>query len=178
MSARTQRSRPAAGSRQRRRDAREHGVERGRALGGLELALQPLDALGEALVGHGLQDVVDGIAVEGFDRVLVVGRHEHHMRARIDAPGELEAGEPRHADVEERHLGLLLVDPAQRLDAVGGERQHFELGPELGQARAQVLGEVRFVVGDEGARAHPGSLTVTTAPAGRFSPMASEARSP
>ena len=42
--------------------------------------------LREPLVGDGLQEVVDRVAIEGLHRVLVVGGHEHHVRARLDAP--------------------------------------------------------------------------------------------
>ena len=94
-------------------------------------------------------------------------------------PRDLEAREPRHADVEERDVGLVVVDRAQRLEAVGGERQHLELRPERGEARAQVLGEVRLVVGDERARLMPGIAQRHARARGRGSrAMASEARSP
>ena len=59
-----------------------------------------------------------------------------------------------------------------------GERQDLEVRPRLGQARAQVLGQMRLVVGDKGARIHAGIVSVTMAPPRVASVTTSEARSP
>ena len=96
----------------RAREPGEHLVQRGRSLGRGELPLQALHRLGEALVGDRLQEIVHHLAIEGLHRVLVERGHEHHVSARIDALGELDAGEAGHADVEERDFGLFLVDGA------------------------------------------------------------------
>src|SRR5688500_8123852 len=94
------------------REAREHHFQRRGLLRRRELRAQPLDATREALVGEGLQDVVHRVAVESLDCVLDERGHEYHVGLRIDAARELEAREPRHADVEEGHLGRVLLDGA------------------------------------------------------------------
>ena len=69
-------ARPAA---KLRGELRDDGLEvRRRAR---ELALQALDRNRQPLVGVGLEDVVDRPRLERLDRVLVVGGHEHHVRA-------------------------------------------------------------------------------------------------
>ena len=70
----------------------------------------PADRLGESLGPHRLEQVVGGAQVERVDRVLVVGGDEHDLRRRPEAgqhPGDVEAVQPRHPDVEEERVDRL-----------------------------------------------------------------------
>ena len=100
------------------------------------------------------------------------------MGTRLHARGELQPREARHADVEESHVGRFLVEGAQRFQAVGGQRQDLQLRPRRREPPAQVLGQVRLVVRDQGAHVHAGMRTVTTAPPPGLSPIASAASFP
>ena len=107
----------------------------------------------ETLAVVRLQQVVKRVDLERLQRVLVEGGDEDDVRLRVDAFRELEPGEPGHADVEERDVGRLVVDSAQRFEPVGRERQHLELRPQGREPQPQMLGEIRLVVGDDGAYA-------------------------
>ena len=84
----------------------------------------PAYGLGEALLAHRLEHVVDGVELEGVDGVLVVGGDEDRGRRGLEAGedlGELDAGEPGHLDVEEDRVDLQLLQQPQRLGGgVGG----------------------------------------------------------
>ena len=65
----------------------------------------PADRLRQPVGAYRLQHVVDGLQVEGIDRVLVVRRDEHDLRRYGEArqhPSNVDAGQARHADVEEQ----------------------------------------------------------------------------
>ena len=154
--------------------------------------LQPLHGRGQALGRDRLEQVVDRAALEGVDRVLVVGGDEHDLRARAGlgrGGGDFQAGQARHADVEEGDVRLVLGDRFQRAGAV------LALGDDLaarGQASAQLvdqrLAQQRFVFGDDagaqvalrhgGAPAverAPGTVIVAATPAGKLATTASAA---
>ena len=61
-----------------------------------------------------LQQVVDRVDLERFDRVLIVRGHEDDVRSRGAAvehpPRDLEARESRHLHVEKHQVGLQAVD--------------------------------------------------------------------
>ena len=71
-----------------------------------------------------------------------------HLR---DLTGGLDAGQARHADVEEHQVGAVFGHQRHRLGAVPGLGDDLELGPDLGQPRAQLLAHQAFVVGDHAA---------------------------
>src|SRR6267142_2092619 len=125
-------------------------VGRGRRRG--EALLQALDGDGEALALGGLQHVVDHALLEGVDRVLVVGGDEDDLgRAPFqlgDVARRLHSGLGRHADVEEDHIGAVLFDHLDGFDAVLRFGHDLELGPQLGEARAQLAAHQGLVVGD------------------------------
>ena len=78
----------------------------------------PADGLGEPFPAYGLEDVVDGLEVEGLDGEALVGGDEHDER-RLgepgEQPGEVESVEAGHVDVEE--------DDVDRLGSVGSGLQ-------------------------------------------------------
>ena len=76
------------------------------------------------------------------------------LRARGDAPGGLDAVQPRHADVHEQHVWLAAGGDPHRLLAVGG---WVETGPSPGggfrvAARLPLHGRLRgdAAVAEEG----------------------------
>ena len=123
--------------------------------------LQPV-ALG------GLQDVVDDALLEGFDRVLVVGRDEHDLAAAprlgvavdiafvdrqlADRARRFDAVHSGHADVEKHQVGPMRLDQRDCLGAVLRFADDVQLGPDLEQARAQLIAQQPLVVGDDGGR--------------------------
>src|SRR5689334_1541751 len=97
--------------------------------GVLELGGPP-DGFGQPLPPYRLEDVVDGLEVEGLDGEALVGGDEHDERRCGEAgeqPGEVESVESGHVDVEEDDVDGFgpagsgfqgPVDPAQRLGRV------------------------------------------------------------
>ena len=72
--------------------------------------------LGQPLVAHRLEHVVDDVELEGVDGVPLVRGDEDDRRLRREAgehPGEVEAAEARHLHVHEDRVELLLVDDPQ-----------------------------------------------------------------
>src|SRR5712671_1215782 len=135
------------------------------ALRGAELAQQsfdrrrrPADALLEARHGRsepgrigGLEHVVRGSLLERGEGVLVVGRHEHDMAAAAHLARHLEAGEPRHLDVEEQHVGRMRFDLPQGRDAVARLRDDVKIRPERAEQLRELLAQQRLVLGNDGA---------------------------
>ena len=117
-----------------------------------EPCLEPGHDLGHALGGGRLQQVVDGALVERRDRVLVVGGDEHDVAGAGQLARDLEAGAHRHPDVEKRDVGVVHARQHQRFVAVGRLGDDLELGPRLGEARAQLRPQQRLVLGDQRGR--------------------------
>ena len=69
--------------------------------------LQPAHGERQSLRIGGLQDIIDGAVLEGFDGVGVVGSDEDHVALAADIPGRLETGLARHADVEKSQIGMM-----------------------------------------------------------------------
>ncbi|KPC88469.1 hypothetical protein ADL35_05495, partial [Streptomyces sp. NRRL WC-3753] len=79
---------------------------------GLGLFGDAPDGFGEAFAADGLEDVVDGLEVEGVDgEALVGGDEDDERRARESGQqaGHVESGEPGHLDVEEEHVDGLVA---------------------------------------------------------------------
>jgi hypothetical protein len=89
---------------------------------------------------------------------VAVRRIEHHRRlgARAGgAAGDLDAGDARHSQVDERDVGLSRLDLLERFVAV--LRPAGDLDPVLGEKGAHRLHHHGMVVGDKAAdRALPG----------------------
>jgi hypothetical protein len=83
-----------------------------------------------------------------LDRILGAREDDHPQLGieRVHALEGLEAAEPRHREIEDDHVGALVLELPQPLEAVR-RLQHLE--PEvtelLGQDHAQIL----FVVDDQ-----------------------------
>ena len=128
----------------------------------------PADGLGEAFPADGLEDVVDGLEVEGLDGEALVGGDEHDERRPGEAgeePGQVEAVEAGHVDVEEDDVDGLgpvgsglqgPVDPAQRLGRVARALGAADPGIRVQQVQQFLQGGL-FVVDGEGAQ-HEGGV--------------------
>ena len=133
--------------------------------------LQPLGLLGAALFGQPLADpvqrrrqpvlldrlhqIVDRLRLERAQGMLVIGGDEHEQR-RLDLhhPGnDRKSVEARHLDVEEDEVGLVGLDRADRLAAVGGGGDDLHVVMRL-EAQAKPLGRQRLVVDEDGANGH------------------------
>ena len=119
-----------------------------------------LDGEGEPLPLRGLEHVVDHPLLECVDRVLVVGGDEHDFRHAglprqcRDLARGFDAALGGHADVEKHDIGALGGDQLDRLGAVARLGSDLELGPDLGEAGAQLLAHQRLVVRDHRLRGH------------------------
>jgi hypothetical protein len=89
---------------------------------------------------------------------MLVRGGEHHARrpactCRVagEALGQLQAIQAGHLDVEEGDVGRQFVDQAQRIEAIGGAPGDAQFGPDSSQLAGQVVEQVRFVVGNQGA---------------------------
>jgi hypothetical protein len=106
---------------------------------------------GELLLAHRFQQVADGVRVEGFDRVLIVGGGEDHRRRllqHVQVARGLEPVHAGHAHIEQHHIGREVVGVAERLGAVGGLADHLDV-TDLGEQAAQPLACRRLVIDDQ-----------------------------
>src|SRR3954454_12663296 len=98
----------------------------------------------------GLQKIVDGVDLEGLDRVLIVRGDEHEVRVdpRAQEPASaLEAGQTRHLNIEQHEVRRILVDRAERFDAICGLRDELD-AVELSEQEAQLLPGQLLIVDD------------------------------
>ena len=151
------------------RQDRERRLEIGRRRVVADAALQSLDRLQKALVANRLHQIVGRRALERVDRVLVVRRHENDMDVGARTARHLESGQPGHANVEERHVGVLGGEQHLLLGTVRSDAGNHEIGPQRREAAAQIFGEPRFVIGDDrrdlAFAAHRPAASIVTSPA-------------
>jgi hypothetical protein len=114
--------------------------------------LQALDRDLQALRLGRFQHVVDGAALEGLDRVLVVGGDEHDLAGVADVARRFHAGLARHADVEEGQVGLQGGNQLHGFVAVLGFADDFQFRPHLGQAGTEQVAHQSFIVGNDCGR--------------------------
>lgn len=82
-----------------------------RALGRLgELGLDLLESLLETVFLEGLLEVVEGVVLEGFQGVLIVGSGEDDGRSLVELLEQLEAVFARHLNVEEEKVRFQFID--------------------------------------------------------------------
>ena len=77
-----------------------------------DLLGDPAHRLSEALSAHRLEEVVHRLEVEGLDGEVLMGGDEDDQREPGEAgqqPGDVEAGQSRHPDVEEQHVEGVLA---------------------------------------------------------------------
>ena len=86
------------------------------------VAPHPLQRLGQALVLDRFQQVVEGMRLEGLDRVVVEGGDEDNGRQIAAGQGaqHVEAVHAGHLDIEKHQVGIALPDDLQCFAPVGG----------------------------------------------------------
>ena len=109
---------------------------------------QLVDRCFEPLRVYGLEHIVQCVHAEGVERVLVVRRHEDHERCVVQRFEQFESRAPRHVDVQEEQVGLLLCDQRLGFVGVGGFAHHFDVVVLLQQG-GEFLARQSFVVDDD-----------------------------
>ena len=101
---------------------------------------------------HRLQQVVDRAALEGVDRVLVIGGDEHDLRARAGVGGQrgdFQAGQAGHADVEEGDVRGVFGQRFHRAGAVLAFGDDLQRRPRALEFGHQCMPQQGFVLGDD-----------------------------
>ena len=181
-SARRARRPPAPAARASRARARARAAGAPAA----SLAFSACDGVVEALVGHRLQEVVDGVALEGLDRVLVERGDEHDVHAAPRRARHLDARSGPASGCRGTRCRAL-----PRRSAPAPRARSPRCRRSRGRATAtckpldQALREPRLVVGDDRGRPAPcsaeppaGSETATRTPRGAFSAIVMRAAPP
>ena len=111
-----------------------------------------LDRLQHAGFVEGLEQVVDGVDVEGAHRVLVEGGGEDDLRQPVLVLDELlehgESVEAGHLHIEKDEVGLVLADELDGLDAVCALGHDFDAAGGVEQI-LQLFARELLIVDDE-----------------------------
>src|SRR5262249_3312118 len=83
----------------------------------------------EPILVERLQDVVDGVQLEGSDRVSIESGDKNQQRriVLLELGGHFEAGHSRHLDVEEGYIGCMPEDCLGGTNAVVGLCDDFKV---------------------------------------------------
>lgn len=120
------------------------------SLGGDEALLQPRLGHGEPLGRHWFEQVIHRALLERVDRVLVIRGDEYDMGLVVQLARAVDAVLPRHADVQEDDVRLVLFRQRDRFDAIGRFVDHLQVRPYFGKPGAQLVTHRRFVVNEQG----------------------------
>src|SRR5690606_30831586 len=107
---------------------------------------------------HGLEEVVEGVALEGADGVLVEGGDEHDAVRVVagQAGDEVEAAFAAEPDVEKHEVGAMPFREREGLGDVGGLADDPDAGVD-GEEPSQFEAGGGFVVDQEAAHGVKGS---------------------
>ena len=112
---------------------------------------RPLQSVGESLLAHGLEQVADGLRIEGTQGVFVVRRDENH-RWRLLEPAQvlrrLDSIHARHADIHQHDVRRQPANQGDRFGAVARFARAFAPVQLLDQA-FQAVTRRRLVVDDQ-----------------------------
>jgi hypothetical protein len=102
-----------------------------------------------------LGEVVDGVDVEGFERVVIVRGDEYGSGnvGSAELLEDVEAAGGGHFDVEEKDVYCLLFESGDDFAAVAALGDDLGFGV-VGEEEAEALSGERFVVGDEDSEFH------------------------
>ena len=145
------------------RAQRDHAAARGcRLLATGELALDTRQRFGQPLGRHGLQQIVDRVHGEGLDRMLGIGRDEHHDRRLVQRRQQVEAVAAAQLDVEEDHLRPGALDLLQGLRHALRFADDLDIGMRR-QQPAHGLARQMLVVDDQDPEhGSPSSVSLAT----------------
>jgi hypothetical protein len=113
----------------------------------LQLLAQPRHRPLQARAADRLEQIVARGVVELGHGVMIVGSHQHNVRAalaRRQARRHVQAAQARHLDVEEHDVGRELVDQVQGLDAkfalaLGTRRRFASAEPNEAEAAVRQI---------------------------------------
>lgn len=101
----------------------------------------------------GLEQIVHGADFEGFERIVIVGSGEDHVRERklfFDKLAEdAEAIEAGHFDIEEDNVGAFVLDEGEGFEAVAGLADNRDVGEPL-EEKDKLIASGLLVVHYEG----------------------------
>ncbi len=111
---------------------------------GIEHFFGSLQGFGDAGFVEGLEDVINGVYVEGLDGIVVEGGGEDDLRDGEAAFEEFfdyaEAVQAGHLDVEENEVGLVFFYQADGFETVLAERDHVYFGETFQEVEEFVAG--------------------------------------
>lgn len=109
---------------------------------------------GQALFVEGLEQVVNGIDLEGRDGVVAIRGGKHHGRLgfQFNAAGHLQAGHTRHFDVEEDQVGAELLDVFEGIYAIFSHIDHLNIRHGA-QHPLHFAAGGHFIIGNQDAQA-------------------------
>jgi hypothetical protein len=129
----------------------------GGAYGGVNFAFGALNGFGDACLVEGLEDIIDGVDVEGLDSVLVEGGGEDDVGDFEFAFNEFfedaEAVEARHLDVQEDEVRRILFDEVDGFEAVFALAEKIDLREGL-EEESEFFASGFLVVDDDGVDGH------------------------
>ena len=106
----------------------------------LEVLARPLDCGQQPGLGEGLEQVIQGVDLEGLDRMLVVGGDKDHRRPdlRRQCPQHVKTADLGHLHVQKHQVRPLFPDESDRLGAIAAFAHDLQvrgLGQQLPDAR-------------------------------------------
>ena len=115
----------------------------------------PGDGARQPIGSEGLEEVVDGVGVEGADRVVIVGGDEDGDGHLFDSNGfeDLETVHLRHLNIEEDEVGIELLNGVHGGFAVAALADDADVAIALEQAQQSRTRE-GFVIHDQRAQGH------------------------
>ena len=131
----------------------------------------PIDGLPQAHRFDWLQQIVDGVHLEGANRILVVRGDERDERKLVttDEPHDAKAVDFRHLQIEQREIGREPLDELDAFGSVDGLPDDFHIVVAV-QQRNEKSPRGAFVVGDDDAKpAHVAPSAARRRVAGRLS---------
>ena len=133
----------AAGLRERRRLLN-------RRLAVLQAVARAIDRRLEPFLLHRLEEIVDGVQLERFDRVVVERGDERDERQRVrrNPPDHLEAADLGHLQIQEREMGSMRGDELHRFLAGGSLGDELRALARLDETGQEPAGRP-LVVGDD-----------------------------
>ena len=105
---------------------------------------------------HRLQQVVDGVDLEGLDCMLIERGDEDDVGTRSavqHAPRHLEAGQTRHLDVQQHEVGLQAGNHIERFGTVTRLADDVD-APDLAEQIAELVARQLLVVHEYGSEIH------------------------
>src|SRR5215831_4300150 len=112
----------------------QHAAKNDLAAGALKL-LQLIQGTVQFLRLDGLQQVIDRVHRERFQRILIVSGREYNERLSLDPRQQIESGEPGHLNIQEQYVGRCHSNRLDRRRGIHFGAYDFHPPGRLKQAR-------------------------------------------